>query len=70
MARREALDGAGACQRERTDWTFSAGDTPPLESAGKAADAPERVLDGPLLTRPSYGTTTSTFSRHMEQRGT
>jgi hypothetical protein len=58
MACREALDGAGACQRERTDWTFSAGNTPPLESAGKAADAPERGARRPPLTRPSYGTAT------------
>ena len=38
-ARREALDGAGACQRERTDRTFSAGAGHPLEPAGKDADA-------------------------------
>ena len=51
MARPEALDGAGACQRERTDWTFSAGDRPPLESAGNVAAVPERALDVPPLTR-------------------
>jgi hypothetical protein len=56
MARREALDVAGACERERTKWTFGAGDT---STAGEAAGAPEL----PFLTRTPWRTGTNPSSR-------